>query len=46
MSKNYTKFDWASDRLARTTWADEEDRMIRGIDRRMDKKNKAKKPKK
>lgn len=38
--RKYTQFDWASDRLARTTWADEEDRMMSGIDRRMNKKNK------
>lgn len=37
MSKEYTQFDWASDRLARTSWADEEDRMMRAIDRK--KKN-------
>lgn len=44
--RKYTQFDWASDRLARTSWAEDEDRMMAGIDRRMNKKNKAKKPKK
>lgn len=39
MSKDYTQYDWASDRLARKTWEDEESEMIRGMDRRM-KKNK------
>ncbi|MBO7509932.1 MAG: hypothetical protein J6T35_02005 [Bacteroidales bacterium] len=40
MSANYTQFDWASDRLARTTWADEEDRMMGRIDRTMRKRDK------
>lgn len=34
MSK-YTQFDWATDRLARTSWADEEERMIRRMDRKV-----------
>ena len=34
MSQQYTQFDWATDRLARTTWADEEERLMDGIDRR------------
>lgn len=34
MSQQYTQFDWATDRLARTTWADEEERLFDGIDRR------------
>lgn len=37
MSKDYTQYDWASDRLARMTWEDEENRMLSGIDRRMRK---------
>lgn len=40
MSANYTQFDWASDRLARASWADEEDRLIARIDRRMSKRSK------
>ena len=40
MSANYTQFDWASNRLARTTWADDEDRLITRIDRRMNKRAK------
>lgn len=39
MSKDYTQFDWASDRLARTRREEDESEMIRGIDRRM-RKNK------
>ncbi len=39
MSK-YTQFDWASDRLARTSWADEEDRLMGAIDRRLNKRTK------
>lgn len=38
MSKDYTKFDWASDRLARTTW--DEDEFLGTIDRRMNKRGK------
>lgn len=40
MSKDYTQYDWASDRLARLSWADEEDRLLNGIDRRMSKRSK------
>lgn len=40
MSATYTQFDWASDRLARLSWSDEEDRMIGAIDRRMNKRTK------
>ena len=40
MSKDYTQFDWASDRLARATWADEEERMMGAIDRSMRKRDK------
>ena len=36
MSANYTQFDWASDRLARTTW--DEDEFLGTIDRRMNKR--------
>lgn len=36
MSKEYTKFDWASDRLARTIW--DEDEFLGTIDRRMNKR--------
>lgn len=36
--RKYTQFDWASDRLARTTWADDEDRMMRAIDRKLNNK--------
>lgn len=39
MSK-YTQFDWAADRLTRTSWADDEERMMAGIDRRMNKRSK------
>lgn len=35
MSKDYTQYDWASDRLARQSWADDEERLLNGIDRRM-----------
>lgn len=35
MSGKWTKFDWASDRLAREQWADMEERMMNGIDKRM-----------
>ena len=37
MSK-YTQFDWASDRLARTTW--DEDEFLGTIDRRLNKRTK------
>lgn len=40
MSANYTQFDWASDRMSRTICADEEDRLIARIDRRMSKRSK------
>ena len=40
MSKEYTQFDWAVDRLARERWADEEERMMDGIDRRLNKRTK------
>lgn len=36
MSKDYTQYDWASDRLARTSW--DEDEFLAGIDRRMNKR--------
>ena len=42
---NYTQFDWASDRLARTNWADEEDRMFRSIDKKLNNRRKSKKRK-
>lgn len=32
---NYTQYDWASDRQARMTWADEEDRLFTRIDKRL-----------
>ena len=35
---NYTQYDWASDRLSRTTW--DEDSFLSGIDRRMNKRAK------
>lgn len=38
MSQNYTKFDWASDRLARANW--DEDEFLGTIDRRMSKRAK------
>ena len=38
MSKYYTQFDWASDKLARTEWAESEDRLMNGIDRSMKRK--------
>lgn len=37
---NYTKYDWASDRMSRMNWADEEDRLITRLDRRMSKRSK------
>lgn len=37
MSKDYTQYDWASDRLARLTWEEQEERIMNGIDRRMRK---------
>lgn len=40
MSANYTQFDWAADRLARTSWADEEERIMERIDRARTKRNK------
>lgn len=38
MSANYTQFAWASDRLARTSW--DEDEFLGTIDRRMNKRAK------
>ena len=38
MSATYRKIDWATDRLARTTW--DEDSFLSGIDRRMNKRAK------
>ena len=38
MSATYTQFDWASDRLARTSW--DEDEFVSAIDRRMSKRSK------
>lgn len=38
MSKDYTQYDWASDRLARTSW--NEDEFLGSIDRRMSKRSK------
>ena len=38
MSKNYTQFDWASDRLARQSW--DEDEFLGTIDRRLNKRSK------
>jgi len=46
MSKDYTQFDWASDRLARMNWADEEERLLGDIDRRMRKRRKGNNKKK
>lgn len=43
---NYTKYDWASDRMSRMNWADEEDRLITRLDRRMNKRSKRAKNKK
>lgn len=40
MSATYTKFDWASDRLAREQFADLEERLMDGIDKRMRRRNK------
>lgn len=42
MSKDYTQFDWASDRLARSNWEDAEERLFKKIDKGI-KKNKKKK---
>lgn len=36
MAKDYTQFDWASDRLARLSW--DEDEFLGTIDRRMNKR--------
>lgn len=42
MSTTYTQFDWASDRLARLSW--DEDEFVSAIDRRMSKRpNRSKK---
>lgn len=38
MSATYTQFDWASDRLARLSW--DEDEFVSAIDRRMSKRSK------
>lgn len=38
MSKDYTKFDWASDRLSRANW--DEDEFLGTIDRRLNKRGK------
>ena len=38
MSKDYTQYDWASDRLARLSW--DEDEFLGSIDRRLNKRNK------
>lgn len=38
MSKDYTQYDWASDRLARLSW--DEDEFVAAIDRRMSKRSK------
>lgn len=38
MSATYTQFDWASDRLARMSW--DEDEFVSAIDRRMSKRDK------
>ena len=40
MSKNYTQYDWASDRLARLNWLDAEEGLIAGIDKRMARSSK------
>jgi hypothetical protein len=40
MSKTYTQIDWASDMLARTNWANEEERLMNEIDRRLNKRTK------
>lgn len=38
MSKDYTQYDWASDRLARQGW--DEDEFVAAIDRRLSKRSK------
>lgn len=38
MSATYTQFDWASDRLSRTSF--DEDAFLASIDRRMSKRSK------
>lgn len=38
MSKDYTQFDWASDRLGRMSW--DEDEFLTRVDRRMSKRSK------
>ena len=38
MVTTYTQFDWASDRLARMSW--DEDEFVEAIDRRMNKRSK------
>lgn len=40
MSAEYRRIDWASDRLARLSWADEEERIMKRIDRARTKKSK------
>lgn len=43
MSKDYTRFDWARDRYDRMRWADEEDRLMDRIDRKIRKNRRNKK---
>ena len=37
MSEEYTRYDWACDRESRVRWADEEERLMASIDRKMRK---------
>ena len=43
MSREYTKYDWASDRLARQRWADDEERLVERIDRNRERRKKHRK---
>ena len=40
MSEKWTKFDWASNLRDLMSWADEEERLLNGIDKRMRKTTK------
>ena len=39
MSKEYTQYDWAMDRQARTNWVEEEERLMEWIDRPREKRS-------
>ena len=43
MTNKYTQFDWASDRLARQRWAEDEERLVESIDRKRERRKKHRK---